>query len=258
MASALNSTINIFLWYFSWWVIPLLVLFVYRKMLGKYPIIVTIYEKRGDNIIYSNDVAGRFDNPIAHYKLKKTKDIIPIPQYDWVLQSMYKPTNLFETISNFLAGKIGHITLFKYSSKQYKPVRVRMADGSIKEVIRQVKKPDGELAYETRYEYINPRQSMSKLDFEVIDWDDINHMTQELRAIALRRAPLKDFMEKYGHWIAFGLAVMALIIAGYYYKDIVTSATCYQAPPTQQTAPTTEPPATQPAIPIIGDLIPGK
>lgn len=245
--------VNYMLLYVGSWLIPLLVLIIIKRSMSKYPIVATIFEKRGENIIYTNDMIGRFDRPIACYRLKKSKDTIPIMQYDWVLQCMYKPTNFFEKIANMLSGRIGHVTLFKYGSKQYKPVRVRLNTGEVREVLKPVVDRNGQPVYVSIYEPINPRKSLNKLDFEVIDWDDINHMTQELRAIAVRRAPLQTFLEKYGHWIAFALAVMALIIAGYYYKDIVTSAECNSMTPSPPPAP-----ATQPNIPVIGDMIPGK
>lgn len=248
--------INWFLTYFAWWGIPLIVMFIWKKALMKYPIDVVIYEKRGENIVKTCDMAGRFDSPIACYKLKSNKDTLPIPQYDWVLQCMDKPTNLMERVVNMLRGKIGSITLFKYASKQYKPIRVKLDNGQVVEKLKLITDNSGQPLYITTYEYINPKQSMSKLNFEVIDWDDINHMTQELRAIAVRRAPVQDFIQKWWPMIAVVLGIMALIIAGYYYKEIITSA----APPTY-VQPVAEQPSQGegkvPDIPVISDMIPG-
>lgn len=239
--------------YVGWWLVPIVVMFIYRKMLSKYPIGVTIYEKRGQDLIVTNDVAGRFDSPVNAYRLKISKDSMPIPQYDWVLQNMYKPTNLFEKLSNFLAGKIGHITVFKYSSKQYKPIKVQMADG-VRTVLKEIKDKNGNPIYIHIYEPINPKISMTKLNFEVIDWDDINHMTQELRAIALRRAPLLNFLEKYGGWIAFLLGVLIIIFAGYYYKEMMLDAGArYSSMIGPENTPTNNT-ATVPNIPLIGDI----
>ena len=212
---------KIFMTYVSWWLIPLIILFILKWRLGKYPIDVTIYEKRGEHIIKTNDVAGRFNNPVVCYKLKCNKDSIPIPEYDWVLQCMYKPTNLFEKMANLLAGKIGSITLFKYGSKQYKPIHVKMADGSVVKKFKEVIGKDGKPVIITVYEPVNVRKSMNKLDFEVIDWDDMNHMTQELRAIAVRRSPVQDFLARHGPLIAIIIALLALIIGGYYYVDLM-------------------------------------
>lgn len=248
--------INGFLTYVAWWLLPLVFIFIYKKMLSKYPIDVVIYEKRGENLVKTNDMAGRFDNPIACYRLQKSKDSIPIPQYDWVLQCMDKPLNMADRIIYLLRGKIGSITLFKYSSKQYKPVKVRLDNGQVQQVMKPIIGKDGQPVYINVYEYINPKQSMTKLNFEVIDWDDINHMTQELRAIALRRSPVQDFIQKWWPMIAVILGIMALIIAGYYYKDIVTSAKPMGG--TELTPAQPDQPATAPNIPIISDLVPGK
>lgn len=257
MANEYWEYTKIFFTYVGWWLIPLLVTYFYRRALMKYPIDAIIYEKRGENLVKTNDMAGRFDSPVACYRLKISKDTIQIPQYDWVLQCMHKPTNLFEKLANLLVGRIGSITLFKYSSKQYKPIDVKIDDTKVKQVFKEVKDKDGQPVYIQVYEYINPKQSLSKLNFEVIDWDDINHMTQELRAIALRRAPLQTFLEKYGHWLAFGLAVMTLIIAGYFYKEMMIDAgnkfqsmTQGRAPSQQQT-----PVATGANIPVIGNIV---
>lgn len=257
MALGLLDYWNGFWIYVGWWLVPILLLFWYRKALGKYPIDVVIYEKRGNDVIKTNDVAGRFNEPVNCYRLKGAKDSIPIPQYDWVLQCMYKPTNLFEKISNFFVGKIGSITLFKYSSKQYKPINVHV-NGQLVPKLKEIKDKNGNSIYINIYESINVKHSLSKLDFEVIDWDDINHMTQELRAIATRRAPTLKFLEKYGGWIAFILGVLIIIFAGYYYKELLLDAGSKFETMTLsgagQKVNNTNSPAQVPDIPLIGDL----
>lgn len=251
---------------FGWWLVPLISLFIYRKKLDKYPILVSIYEKRGENVVFTNDCAGRFNDPINEYKLKNSKDSIPIPEYDWVLQAMYKPTTIFEKFTNLISGKIGHLTLFKYASKQYKPVKVKVDENKYKFVLRPIKNKNGEEVFVNQYVAINPKQAMQMLDFEVIDWDDVNHMTQELRAIALRRSPIQKFLEKYGGVIAILLGVFALIIAGYYVKEMIADASGKavalinvnnpNSPKAQAQAANA--PATVPNIPLIGDLVSPK
>ena len=93
-----------------------------------------------------------------------------------------------------------------------------------KQVFKPVKNEKGEDIYIQVYEPINVKKSLNKLDFDVIDWDDANHLTQELRAIAMRRSPVKDFLEKHGAMIAMVLAVMALIFAGYYVSEMLKNA----------------------------------
>lgn len=213
-----------FLIYVGWWLIPLLGLFMMKRSLSKYPVNVIIYEKRGENIVQTNDVAGRFDKPVTAYRLKKNKDSIPIPNYDWILQCMNRPTNFFERIASMLAGKIGSITLFKYGSKQYKPVRVTLNNGRVVQKFKEIKDKNGEPVFITVYEPLNVKDSMNKLDFDVIDWDDMNHMTQELRAIALRRSPVKDFLERYGGIIGIVVGFLCLVIGGYYFKEMMIDA----------------------------------
>lgn len=223
MASAYDLTV-MFMIYVGWWLIPLVILFFYRKHLMKYPIQVIIYEKRGKALICTNDRAGRFDDPVHEYRLKMTKDSIPVPEYDWVLQCAYKPTTLFEKMQNILVGFIGTITLFKYGSKQYKIVQVKMKDGTIKKVFKTIKDKYGKDIIISVYEPLNVKANMGNVDFRVIDWDDINHMSQELRATATRRSPIGSFLEKHGAIIGVIFAIMGLIIAGYYYKEMIIDA----------------------------------
>lgn len=260
MAMTGKQWLDIFLYGISWWLVPLIIIFIYKKMLSKYPIGATIYEKRGNDVIVTNDCIGRFNTPINEYKMKISKDSMPIPEYEWVLQYMYKPTNLFEKFTNLLSGKIGHITLFKYGSKQYKPIRVKMHDGSFKQVYRPIKNKNGEDVYIKVYEPIDPRKSMSKLDFEVVDWDDANHLTQELRAIAARRSPILGFLERYGSYIGLALAAMALVVGGYYYKEMIidagNKAASLTCKPPETSGNTNNQNAAKPDIPIIGNLMP--
>lgn len=226
----------------GWWLIPIIIIFVYKKRLGKYPVECIIYEKRGENLVHTNDMAGRFEDPVTEYKLKKSKDTIPIPNYDWILQNTTKPTNLFEKFSAILTGKIGTITLFKYGSKQYKPVDVKVGDKVVRK-FKEVKGKNGETIWITVYEPINVKKEMSRLDFDVIDWDDINHMTQELRAITMRRSPIKGFLEKWGPMIGLGVVAMVIIVTTYLgYQFMRDAGNVYiqatqggNAPPTQTT-----------------------
>ena len=254
MADLLQIT-YLFMIFVGWWLIPLIVLWIYKRRLSKYPIDCVIYEKRGENLIVTNDIAGRFDEPVVHYRLKRFKDTIPIPNYDWILQNNMKPTNLFEKLGSFFRPRAGTVTLLKYGSKQYKPVNVKIGDKVIRKFKEAVDKK-GNPIYVSVYDVINVKDNMSQLEFEVIDWDDINHMTQELRATALRRSPLASFLEKYGGYIGLGIGIMALIFAGYYYKEIVTSAECGSAVRATTTPVAEEPKITGANVPIISDMLP--
>lgn len=250
--------------YVAWWLIPLVAIWLMRRSMAKYPIEATIYEKRGEKVLWTRDRLGRFDKPVVSYRFKKTKgDSIPIPKYDWVLQAVFRPTNFFEKIANMLSGTIGQVTLFKYGSKQYKPINIKLADGNIRQKLQEITDEKGRPVMINVYEVINPAKSMSKLDFEVIDWDDINHMTQELRAIATRRAPILDVLQKYGPLIGAAIMCLVLIIGGYYYKEMITKAPACadwknQIAKDIQGNPATQPTDSninkQPAIPIVGDM----
>ena len=213
----------IFTIYVAWWLFPIIAAFWYKKKLTQYPIEAVIYEVRGENLVHQRDVCGRFEYPVTCYRLKNNKDTIPIPQYDWILNNISKPTNLFDKIAMLLCGKAGTITLLKYGSKQYKPIDVNMVDG-MKRKFKEVKDKKGNPVWVTIYEPINVKESISKLDFEVIDWDDINHMTQEIRAIIQRRSPVKSFLEKYGPAIAFAAICFMFIFALYYSYELIISA----------------------------------
>lgn len=213
---------KVFFYGVAWWLIPILFLYLYKRKLSKFPVDVIIYEKRGENLVVNFDVAGRFTEPVECYKLKNAKDTLPIPQYDWILQNLRKPTNLFEKVAMLLSGKMGAITLFKYGSKQYKPISAKISDG--KRIFKEVKDKHGNPIWVTVYEPINVKREMSRLDFEVIDWDDINHMTQEIRAIIQRRSPVKNLLERYGPMIGLGLVAFVFIIALYYGYKLNTEA----------------------------------
>ena len=244
--------VDVFLKGISWWLIPLVTLFIYKKILSKYPIECVIYEKRGENLVYNRDVAGRFEFPVTCYRLKKSGDTIPIPQYDWILQYTAKPTNIFEKLTNILSGKIGTITLFKYGSKQYKPINAKM--GEEKRRFKEVRDKNGLPVWITVYEPINVKKEMSRLDFEVIDWDDMNHMTQEIRASIQRRAQIKDWLAKYGPIVSMALGAFILLICGYLGYDFLMEAGDHYATAAKGGAPTPQP---SPAENLpLGDLLP--
>lgn len=213
--------IELFFYGVSWWLFPLIAMFIWKKQLNKYPIDCIIYELRGENLVYTKDVCGRFESPITCYKLKINKDSIPIPQYDWILQNLSKPTNILEKLTYLISGKAGAIALFKYGSKQYKPIDVKIGD-KLERKFKEVKDKNGQPIWVTIYEPINVKKDMDKLDFDVIDWDDINHLTQELRAIQQRRQKTKEWIEKYGATIGLAVVALLFIIAMYYSVELIT------------------------------------
>ncbi len=209
---ALIATIwNIFLVFFSWWLIPIAFLFYLRKRWGKFPLEAVIIEKRGDNLIETNDRAGKMEKQgITYYQLVKAKDKIPVYNYDWIMHCNRSHTNLLERLVNLLRPTIGCIFLFKYGSKQYKPININNSDKN-KQQFKKVKNEAGEEIYQYQYAQFDPRWVVGALDFDVIDWDNMNFIVQEQRASIMRRQRKRDM------WLQIGIPIMiiaACLIAG--------------------------------------------
>ena len=62
------------------------------------------------------------------------------------------------------------------------------------------------LVFKYEYSQFDPRWVLGVLDFEVVDWDNMNFMVQEQRASIMRRAGGMDWLKT--------LAVPAMLIAG--------------------------------------------
>ena len=198
----------IFLW--TWWVFLIGGMFIMKKSYEKYPVDVVIIEKRGDNLIKTNERAGRIvekDTQISKYVLKKCKETMPVYNFEWMLHNADKPMSIFEKIVMFLRPSIGTVFLFKYGSKQYKPINVNQTnntDNLLK--LKELKNKDGTSIFKYEYNQFDPRWVLGILDFEVVDWDNMNFMVQEQRASIMRRAGGLDWLKS--------LAVPAMIIAG--------------------------------------------
>lgn len=240
-----------------WMSMPLLIpiwLFTWKHFLAKFPIKAEILEKRGDNLIATNDYLGRVEEAgIVKYKFRKGKDTIPIINYDWVLQTAVKPTTILERFVNLLRGVQGTVYIFKYGSKQYKPINVTDKTNEKKMKYVEIKDKDGNPVIITIYEQYDPRTMMGKnIDFEIIDWDNMNFMVQEQRSKIEKWAEKKDWKEKYlipAMVIAAG--VLVFIFASYFATEMwkIGAASKVEAAPA--------PAATPAKVPIIGDLIPG-
>ena len=235
---------------YGWPFILLIAMFFARMRMKKWPIEGIIFEKRGENLVKTNDRVGRIDDKhtgITYYKLKKCKDTIPIYNYDWVMHNVNKPTNILEKLIDILQGNIGTVCLFKYGSKQYKPIKVKVKDG-VKTEYTEVKDAEGNPIIITTYQPFDPRDKLGALDFEVIDWDNMNFMVQEQRASVERRKNQGDWMKA----IAVPLAAMgvAAMVCIFILKFSVDHAATIQA----SCAP--QPPAQDPSanVPIAGEL----
>ena len=231
--------------------------FLYYKW-KPYPIEAIIIEKRDKNLIKTNDRLGRYEDKFSGmtgYKFLKCKDKIPIADLDWILHNVNVPTNMFERFVNFLRATSGTIILFKYGSKQYKPIRIGEGTNAKIELIESKDKKGNQIFYYT-YLPLDPRDKLRNIDFEVVDWDNMNFMTQEIRASIDRRKRQKDWMYTIGipAMMIAGAALAALIMIkfGYDYGIDLSS------PPNQvQTNGQTTQQDVSDAIPVIGSLIPG-
>lgn len=198
----------IFLW--TWWIFLIGGLWMLKKKYEKFPIDVIIIEKRGDNLIKTNERAGKRENKetgVTNYQLSKSKETMPVINFEWMLHNADKHMNFFERIVNFLRPTIGTVFLFKYGSRQYKPINVKTKNPTENVLnLKLVRNRDGSHTYQYTYNQFDPRWVLGVLDFEVVDWDNMNFMVQEQRASVMRRAKGWDWMKN--------LVVPAMIIAG--------------------------------------------
>jgi len=171
------------------------ILFVLRKRWKRYPIEAIILEKRGENLIKTNDRLGKKvdrDTGLSCYEFAKSKDTIPVMNYEWILHNKAVNTNFLEKIINLMRGNEGAAFLFRYGSKQYKPIPISQKNPGIKPRLTPIKNNKGETVYAYQYQPFDPRWVLGVLDFDVIDWDNMNFMVQEQRASVERRAKKKD------------------------------------------------------------------
>jgi hypothetical protein len=256
MISFFETVVFIFKWF--WWAFILIWLIILKLMWKKWPIDAVIIEKRGNNLIKTNDRAGRYYDAMAGihgYKLQKNKDTIPIPNYEWVLVNACADTTIFDKIVNKLRGNIGTIFLFKYGSKQYKPIYINH-DGVNKTELEEVKDKDGKPVYIDIYVPIDPRDKLGTLNFDVIDWDNMNFMIQEQRASIERRKKSSDFLKTVVvPLIMIGATAIVVIVMLKYGYD--RSLAFPQAGQQMQTAEPVKEPAKAPNIPIISGMLPG-
>ena len=191
------SSARLFLLY-SWPFLLLIMLWVNKVRWRKYPIEAVILEKRGDNLVKTNDRTGRFFDKFSDmtfYKFKKSGDTIQVYNFDWMLHNVSVPTNLMERYINLMQGNSGTIFLFRYGSKQYKPIDIRMNKG-VKKKFVEVKDKKGKSVYSYQYVQFDPRKLMGTIDFEVVDWDNMNFMVQEQRATVERRKRKNEWMKQ--------------------------------------------------------------
>ncbi len=244
---------TILMW--GWPFIILLILFGLRLKWKPWPVDVIIIEKRGSNLIKTNDRAGKYVDAytgMTGYRLLKCKDTIPIVNYDWVLHNVVINTNIFERLVNLLRGNIGTIFLFRYGSKQYKPINIK-EDINKKIEFAEIKDKKGNPVFIRIYQQFDPRDKLGALNFDVIDWDNMNFMVQEQRASFDRRRKKGEFMKQI--LIPLGAMVVAALVCIMMIKFSYDWAVGMVA---AGKGTTPKPESTTPNIPIISDLVPGE
>lgn len=238
------------------WPFMILIWFAVLKMLWKrWPVEAVIIEKRGKNLIKTNDRAGRYKDPytgIEGYKLQKSGDPIPVVNYEWVMHNAFKPTTLFDRFVNLVRGDIGTIFLFRYGSRQYKPLKIRVGN-TIKTKYTEIRDKDNNPILTTIYEQLDPRNKLGSLDFEVVDWDNMNFMVQEQTASIERRKKKSEWIKAIAIPLVM-IAVTAVVCIVMLKFSFDYSATLHQSPNQQQTSQKAE----TPKIPVISDVIPGQ
>ena len=183
---------------YTWWLILIGGLYIMKKRWSKYPLEAIIIEKRGDNLIKVNDRVGKITDKYTgmnSYMFSKTKDTVPVANFEWILHCNKIHTNIFERFINLLRPTIGTIFFFKYGTKQYKPIKVSQT-GKNKLALKEIKNDKGEPIYIYQYEQFDPRWVIKELEFDVIDWDNMNFMVQEQRASILRRQKKGEFWKQ--------------------------------------------------------------
>jgi hypothetical protein len=234
------------------WPFAILLWLVACKVRWKaYPLEAIIIEKRGDNLIKTYDRMGKYvDNfsGMTGYMLMKAGDTVPVIDFDWILHNASKPTNILEKLINILRPEMGTVFLFRYGSKQYKPLNPSH-DINAQLEWETIKGEDGKDIVVQRYQQYDPRGTLKVLNFEVVDWDNMNFMVQEMRTSFERR-------QKRSAWIKEVAVPMAMVAATALVCIIMIKFGFDYA----QTAPKVQPPtkATVPNLPGAGSVTPGK
>ena len=237
------------------WPFIILAALVFAKVKWKnWPVDVVIIERRGNNLIKTNDRAGAYEDKFTGmkgYKLLKTKDTMPIVEYDWIVHNIQTHTNILEKLINLIRPTLGTLFLFKYGSKQYKPITAQL-NGKAKIHLEEIKNVEGKTLYTQKYQQFDPRGSLEAVEFEVQDWDNMNFMVQEIRASFERR-------QKSGTWIKTILMPLAMI-GGAIMVSIIMMKFSYDHSLTLSSAcpSNIQPKAETPNIPLLNNVIPGQ
>jgi len=249
----LMDTINLVfdIFKYGWPLMIVLMLVIWKLRWKNYPVDAVIYEKRGSNIVKTNDRMGKFFDKhtnITGYRFMKTKDTIPVPNFEWILVCNEQKTNILEKIIGFLRPTIGSATMFKYGTKQYKSIEVK-DNGKTRMKYVTIKDKEGKPIVINQYEFLDPRDKLKVLNFDVIDWDNMNFMVQEQRASAERRRSKSEF------WKQIIIPIAMLGITGIICIVVIKMAFDYAATINPKAAEVPQEPAQSPNI--LNGIIPG-
>lgn len=237
------------------WPLALILWIVILKIIYKqYPIEAVIIEKRGDNHIKTNDRVGKYVDKMTGligYKFMKSKDTIPVVDFEWIMHNNKQDLGIFDKISSKLFGNAGTAIFYKYGSRQYKPVKTTV-DGNSKIQWEELKDNKGNPILVSIIKPIDPRDKMAGLNFEVVDWDNMNFMVQEQRASIERRKKNSEFWKQVliPAMIIGGAVIVCIVMIKFGYDfalDMKNSAN-------QQPVEVKEP--TNPNIPGISNILP--
>ena len=206
--------VQTFFIYFSWWVIPIGFLIVAKVKWSRFPIEAIILEMRGDNIIKTNDRIGKnFSKGTGHttYLIQKMGDVIDVLPFECILHSNYKATNFLEYIINKIRPTIGSVHLLKYGSKQYKPVKIVRDKETHVTGFQTIKDINGQDIVVNRVLPFDIRNHLGVIDFQVIDWDDVNTCLNEIENSRLRRIAKWDTWAKF--LLPLAIIAMAVILS---------------------------------------------
>jgi hypothetical protein len=246
------DTIWLIVKYF-WWVAIVIWAAVVKIRNNKYPIEAVIIEKRGNNHIKTNDRVGKYVDKytgMIGYKFMKTKDTIPVVDFDWIMYNNKQDMGITDKVYNKLMSNAGTAFFYKYGSKQYKPVKVNGdPNGTIE--WQEITDDKGNPIKVSIIQPIDPRDKLAGLNFEVVDWDNMNFMTQEQRASIERRKKSSEFWKQVliPAMLIGGAVVVVVIMMKFGYDfamDMKNSNNVQQ--------PTADP--TDPNIPLLKDILP--
>lgn len=249
--SQIISDIQLILLY-GWPFILLIIIFILKWKWKNWPLEAVIIERRGNNLVKTNDRIGKYTDKytgLTGYKLQKIKDPIPIVNFDWILHNVFVPNTLFERFINLLRGNVGTIFLLKYGTKQYKPIWVTH-NQQRKLIYKEILGRDNKPMIIQIYEQFDPRKHLGALDFQVIDWDNMNFLVQEQRQTYERRQKQKGFWKE----IVIPLVIIAVVAL----VSIIMIKFSYDYSIAMRSVPTdVSTPSESPKVPFVSDIIPG-